>query len=102
MHYNIRSSEQFDFDLSAAYEYILGELRSTTAAKNLKRRYLKALANLEILPEAFPRLNIKSSDTFRFVNCGNFIIVYMVKDEHVYLNRFLYAKSDIKNRLKDK
>lgn len=102
MKYKIVRTENFYNDFYNAFNYIRFKLNNQKAALTLKNTLIKALYDLQIVAAACKCITIESQIKYRKYYCGNYVILFSISNEFVVLHHFYYAKSDIKNRLKDK
>lgn len=101
MKYKIVRTNDFYNDFYNAFYYIRYKLDNQKAAIKLKNTLIKCLDDLQIVAAACKTINIKSKNKYRKYYCGNYLIIFSINEEFVVLQHFYYAKSDIKNRLKD-
>lgn len=101
MAYKVVLTQRFSSDVDNVYAYLNNEFKLISSLKDFDKKIKEAIANLEIMPEAFLSLKKHGFENLRGYRCKNYLIIYEVIDDCVYLYALVYAKSDIKNRLKD-
>lgn len=101
MKYKIVRTNNFYNDFYNAFYYIRYKLNNQKAAIKLKKTLIKCLDDLQIVAAACKSINIKSKNKYRKYYCDNYVIIFSISKDVVVLHHFYYAKSDVKNRLKE-
>ncbi len=83
-------------DLSNLFSYIEDKLQSPVAARNIAAKILQRTQMLANFPKLGP--NLASTDPkltgYRYLLVDNYLVIYGVVEEEVYIVRILYARSD--------
>lgn len=83
-------------DLADLFDYINNDLSNPIAAHNIVDKILRTSQKLSDFPElgtALKAIDIKL-DNYRYLIVDNYLVVYRVIDQEVYVLRILYARSD--------
>lgn len=101
--YTLVQTNKFISEYTQVIKYIKLELNNVSAAENLKNELFEALKNIEIMPEAFSKIEIRTNKKhiLRWYQCKKYTIFYEFVGDIVILYSFLYSKSDTKNHLKE-
>lgn len=101
--YTLVQTNKFISEYTQVIKYIKFELHNVSAAANLRNEVFEALKNIEIMPEAFSKIEIRTNKKhiLRWYQCKNYTIFYEFVDDTVILYSFLYSNSDTKNHLKE-
>ena len=96
MNYKVHISPEAVSDLDGIWDYIHAELYSPIAAFNTISHIMDSINDLEMFPEACPRLSsiVTIESDYRFLVSGNYLAFYRVSAPNVYVDRILYGKSD--------
>ncbi len=83
-------------DLADLFRYISNELSNPIAAHNIADKILHASQKLSDFPELGADLKTIDArlDSYRYLIVDNYLIIYKVIDQEVYILRILYARSD--------
>ncbi len=104
MNWNIQYSDQAKRDLQAIYEYIANELLVPETANNQIGRIMKAIKNLDHMPERFKVYEGEpwKSQNLRYFPVDKYIIFYLPKKvlKTVNIVRIIYAGRDLERQLK--
>lgn len=88
-------SPQANIDLTDIGDYIANELHNPHSARALIGRIKKSVFALEEFPEMGTPIEAKKSTaTYRYTICGNYMIFYHIDDERVLIDRVLYGRRD--------
>ena len=89
-------SAKADQDLASLFEYINDSLHNSIAAHNIVSKILRLSQKLSDFPEM--GTSLKAIDNrlgvYRYLIVDNYLLVYKIVDEEVFMVRILYAKSD--------
>ena len=83
-------------DLDDIWDYIVSELQNRSAAERVINRIIDAVDPLKNFAEmGTPLSSIADIGTdYRFLVSGNYMVFYRVQGNDVYIDRFLYGRSD--------
>lgn len=82
-------------DIDAIVGYISSELRNPIAANNLLRKLFKRVSVLKQFPEISSRIKINNTLTqSRYLVIDNYLLLYVIKENTVYITRIVYGQSD--------
>lgn len=98
MDYKIIVTYQFYNDIESAYAYIYNRYKLVSAIKELNFLIGLSMSDLKISPK--DHFVLDSMDNLYAYKCKNYLIIYEVTNNEIYLHRFVYAISDIHKRLK--
>ena len=89
-------SVRADQDLAALFEYISKNLNNDIAAHNIANKVLRYAQKLSGFPELGSSLAAIDSrmNRYRYLIIDNYLLVYKIVDEEVFIVRTLYAKSN--------
>ena len=92
IHYSYESST----DLLDIEKYIIEDLASPNAAKNIIEKITSKIRLLEKFPElGAPLSSIVDIDTdYRFLASGNYLSFYRIDGTDIYISRILYGGRD--------
>jgi len=84
-------------DLESIISYIENELNSSTAAKTLLDTFFEKTDRLRDFPEMYPEYRAVGEGKFkyRFFPLKNYIVIYYVFADDVYIRRIIYSKRNI-------
>jgi len=103
--YNVQFTEPAEQDLFDSLHYISDVLKAPNAAKNLLNDTEQQLKILETLPFSCPLVHDEylARKGIRLLMVNNYLIFYVFKESEgiVSIIRFLYARRDWVNVLKD-
>lgn len=88
-------SQPARLDLLGIKEYISRELENPIAAKSTMRKIMDQIRTLR--GQAFLGTPVPSADTtqeFRYLVSGNYMIFYHVRGGDIYIDRVLYGRRD--------
>lgn len=96
MTYEIQIAPQAAEDLQEIDDYIANDLDNPQAADDTIRHILDSIAKLALFPlsGAMLKFNYAPVEGYRFVISKNYMTFYRFRDDVVYVDRILYAKSD--------
>ena len=81
-------------DLDAIVGYVSSELHNPAAANNLLGKLLKRVGVLKQFPEVGSRIKINDTLTqSRYLVIDNYLMLYVVKKEAIYITRIVYGQS---------
>lgn len=91
---NIIISPQFVDDLDGIVKYITEELENKAAANNLVIQVFKKIDQLVDFSAIGETLSSKTTipTPYRYLVCGNYIILYRVDANDVYVDKILYGR----------
>ena len=83
-------------DLRDIYNYISNVLNNPIAAERIIKNVRQAFLSISNMPFIGQSLNnkINTDTSFRFFTCGNYLIFYLVEENHVAIHRIIYGKRD--------
>ena len=89
-------SHEAQRDLHDIKKYIETVLVSPTAATNVVSKIMKSMRRLKAFPLiGSPLTSAAGEETdYRFLICGNYLALYRVQANIVYIDRVLYGKRD--------
>ena len=89
-------STKADEDIAGIFEYINAGLHNTTAAYNIVDKILDLAQKLSRFPELGANLKVIDIrlDNYRYLIADNYLIVYKVVDQEVFILRIVYARSN--------
>ena len=92
----IRFSPKAIADLEDAKRYISDELSNPQASAAFIALVIEKIQTLSTLPQIGARLrtDISSLNTYRFIQCKNYLVFYRAEEKFVSIIRVLYAKRD--------
>ena len=84
-------------DLESIISYIENDLNSPTSAKNLLNAFNEKIARLKDFPELYPEYGIVKDGkyNYRLFPVNNYLVIYYVYANDVYIRRIIYSKRDI-------
>ncbi|HUD10052.1 MAG TPA: type II toxin-antitoxin system RelE/ParE family toxin [Candidatus Saccharimonadales bacterium] len=83
-------------DLADLFSYISNDLSNPIAAHNIANKILQVSQKLSDFPGLGAELKTIDTrlDNYRYLIVDNYLIIYKVIDQEVYILRILYARSD--------
>ena len=83
-------------DLRDIKEYITEELGNPSAAANTVSKITRAMRGLVAFPDIGAPLSpvVKIPNNYRFLVCGNYLVLYRHEGNTVYVMRVVYGKRD--------
>ncbi len=83
-------------DLADLFRYIKNDLHNPIAAHNIADKILNALQKVSDFSGLGAELKTIDTklDNYRYLIVDNYLIIYKVIDQEVYILRILYARSD--------
>jgi toxin ParE1/3/4 len=82
-------------DIKAIVDYISTELHNPTAANNLLGKLFSRVRILRQFPEIGTRIKINDTLTqSRYLVIDNYLLLYVIKENTVYITRTVYGQSD--------
>ncbi len=101
MEYSISLSKLAENDLDEIYNYISIGLNNRVAAKRIYNLIISSIERLSYFPEMGASLNTISAEKsdYRFLVCGNYIVVYIISHDEIIIERIFYGKRDYLNIL---
>jgi toxin ParE1/3/4 len=89
-------STKAEEDLAGMFQYISDVLLNTNAAYNIVDKILDLSQKLSRFPELGANLKTIDAtlDNHRYLIADNYLIVYKVVDQEVFILRVIYARSD--------
>ncbi|HTE22006.1 MAG TPA: type II toxin-antitoxin system RelE/ParE family toxin [Candidatus Limnocylindria bacterium] len=89
-------SAKADQDLASLFGYINNNLHNTIAAHTIANKILRLSQKLSAFPEMGTSLKTVDSKLgkYRHLLVDNYLLIYKITDEEVFIVRILYAKSD--------
>jgi len=89
-------SAKADQDLASLFGYINNNLHNSIAAHTIADKILRLSQKLSAFPEMGTSLRTVDSKlgSYRYLLADNYLLVYKVAGEEVFIVRILYAKSD--------
>jgi len=96
MNYELHITRTAERDLNNAADYIEFTLKNPLAADNLLDTAEEKINQLSYFPQHHPVVDdaILSSWGIRFTAIKNYLAFYIIKENTVYVIRFLYGKRD--------
>ena len=103
-HYEVLISDKANEDMETIYNYIVETFNDPITAARQYDRIADAILSLEEMPE---RIKIMDSEPecskgLRPLAVDNYVVIFVIKAEIVYIVRVLYSASDISKRLSEK
>lgn len=93
--YDINYSNLYMDDFAEALIYIKDVLKNEDASNNLKNKANEEIQKLKKFPHTGTRLYKENIETkYRYIRVDNYYVFYYVKDNIIYVDRFIYAKRD--------
>lgn len=93
--YSINYSNLYMDDFAEALIYIKDVLKNEDASNNLKNKTNEEIQKLKSFPHTGTRLYKDNIETkYRYIRVNNYYVFYYVKNDKVYIDRFIYAKRD--------
>ena len=93
--YFINYSNLYMDDFAEALIYIKDVLKNEDASNNLKNKANEEIQKLKKFPHIGTRLYRENVETkYRYIRVDNYYVFYYVKDNIIYVDRFIYAKRD--------
>ena len=92
--YRIIYTERSKIDLQNAYNYIFYNLVNPIAAKSFRIKILKSISSLEYFPYRGKRI---LNSNFRFIYFKNYLIIYLVENQNVEIQRIFHKRQNFKN-----
>jgi toxin ParE1/3/4 len=85
-----------EHDLGGLFLYIKDKLHNEIAARNIATKLLQRAQGLASFPDMGASLgNVdRKLDGYRYLLVDNYLVIYRVADEELYIVRILYARSD--------
>ncbi len=92
----ITYTEESRRDMDEIWNYIALTLRNVPAAERVVERIMDAVDQLESFPAmGTPLASITNVETtYRFLVCGQYVILYLIGDGEVTVDRILYGRRD--------
>ena len=83
-------------DLEDIGNYIMGELKNPMAALGTVNRIQDAIEELQFAPRIGAPLSthFQKEEDYRFLVCGNYLVIYRERADDVFIVRVLYSKRD--------
>ena len=99
--YDVLISDKAQAEMEGIYTYISETLLSPMAAVNQYERIAEAILSLETMPKRIPLMDDEPerSKGLRLLIVDNYAVVFVVRNETVYVTRVLYSASDLRRRL---
>ncbi len=96
MNYNLRITAVAERDLVNAADYIEFTLKNPTAADNLLDLVDERITELKKIPEVHPVVDdpVLSAWGIRYLVINNYLAFYTLRDDTIFVVRFLYGKRD--------
>jgi addiction module RelE/StbE family toxin len=93
---NIHYSQESLSDLDEVWIYIAADLDNESAANRMVLRIVDTEDKLEEFPEMGAMLSTVADivSDYRFLVCENYLVLYRVTGNDVYVDRILYGKRD--------
>lgn len=95
MKYKIYYSSDTYNDLDDIWDYICIELKNPSAAKRVINKIIATIKSLEESPYRGSILPTQKPSNIKYIQSGNYVIFYKIKDRNVYIGRILYRKRDL-------
>lgn len=93
--YSINYSNLYMDDFAEALIYIKDVLKNEDTSNNLKNKANEEIQKLKNFPYTGTRLYKENIETkYRYIRVDNYYVFYYVKDNIIYVDRFIYAKRD--------
>ena len=93
--YSILYSKMFIDDLDEALIYIKEILKNIDASTNLKLNVHSKIQNLKQFPHIGTKLYKDNIETkYRYIKVDNYYVFYYIKEQKVFIDRFIYSKRD--------
>lgn len=93
--FKINYSNLFMDDFAEALVYIKEVLKNEDASNNLKSNTNDKIQEFKKYPHTGTRLYNDNIETkYRYIRVNNYYVFYYVKNDKVYIDRFIYAKRD--------
>jgi addiction module RelE/StbE family toxin len=88
-------SAKADRDLADMFSYINDRLHNSIAAHTIVEKILRLSQKLSAFPEMGGSLKTVDAklDRYRYLLADNYLLVYKITDEAVFIIRILYTKS---------
>ena len=100
-HYDVLISDKANNDMEAIYAYIAETLLSPVTAARQYDRIADAILSLETMPTRVKLMDseLERSRGLRLLSVDNYAVIFVVRDDAVYIVRVLYGASNISKRL---
>ena len=93
--YSINYSNLYMDDFAEALIYIKDVLKNEDASNNLKNKTNEEIQKLKKFPHTGTRLYKENIETkYRYIRVDNYYVFYYVKNNEIYIDRFIYTKRD--------
>ena len=101
MQYKIVYSVLASSDLTEIWEYICFGLNNRSAANRILDSIRHSIEKLPLFPMMGSSLNAISPEKsdYRFLVCGKYIVVYIISNDEIIIERIFYGKRDYLNIL---
>ena len=101
--YKLVFSKLYKRDVDSSYNYIKENLEAPMAANNLIMEILEKLNKIKDNPNIRPLVQDKylASLGYRLINVKNYMIFYIIDNNHIRVIRFLHNKRNWMNILKE-
>jgi len=102
-YYKVSISDRAQDDMESIYNYIAETLLSPMTAARQYDRIADAILSLDTMPRRIKLIDSEPerSKGFRALVVDNYTVVFILRDDMVYVLRVLYSASDISKRLLD-
>lgn len=92
--FKIIYTQRAKIELQNAYNYIFFNLANPIAANKFKFSIIKSISNLEYFPDMGKKI---SNSNVRYIYFKNYLIIYLVKNQNVEIQRIFHKRQNFKN-----
>lgn len=99
--YEIIYTKECQKEINEIYSYIYQKLYSPNSAKKLMNQIEKRILFLKIMPKLYPKISNKTKlkNEYRKMVIKNFIILYTISKNKIYIVHMYYNKKNYLNYL---